>query len=137
MQRFAFFAFFNTGECFNCSNKLVFHNAVKFSGINSFIWEEKDRGWGQPSLTGSGGCLVTPLWCLRAGPVTQPLWKSLAISLKTKHIFTTQGNHYTLCIYLREMNTFAHKSYMQILFVTVLFIITNNWKQPRWLSTGK
>ena len=64
-------------------------------------------------------------------------WKTILSSIfltKLNMILSHNPAIKVLDTYLKELKTYIHtKTYIYI-FIAVLFIITQTWKQPRWIS---
>lgn len=84
---------------------------------------------------GTPGLLMQCWWDCK---MVQPhFWKQLGNFLWSETYIQrmTQQPHY-LCIYPKEMKTYAHKKWIQMLTESV-YIIPKNEKQPKCLPIGK
>lgn len=60
----------------------------------------------------------------------------LSVSYKVKYLLTVWYSNLTPS-YQREMKTYNHKNIGTHMFTAALFIITPNWKQLRYPTTGQ
>ena len=68
--------------------------------------------------------------------MVQSLWKSLAISYKTKHTITTWSK-ITNSLVFTKMNWKLLSTQKPVQFIAALFITAKTWKQPKGPSVGE
>ena len=69
--------------------------------------------------------------------MVQPLWKTvLTISYKTKCGLPSKSASMLPGTYPTNLKTYIHQTCTQT-FIAALFIISPNWKQPRYPSVGE
>ena len=85
---------------------------------NSKCW------WGY----GATGTLIHHWWECK---MVRPLWKSLAISYKTKKGLSYNPAIALLSTHPKELKTYAYTKTCIWTFIAALFVIKETWKQPR------
>ena len=68
---------------------------------------------------------------------TTTLQESSAVSYKTKHSPAIWSNNCVLRYLDSWIETFIHTNTCTWMFITVFFIVTQNWKQPRYSTTNE
>ena len=79
--------------------------------------------------------LYTPWW---ESKIVQPLWKTVWQFLTKLNMLLPYYSAITfLGIYPKEWKTFVYTKTCTWLFIAALFIMTKNWKPPRYPSVGE
>ena len=104
-------------------------------GCDLVTEQQQQNHWQQQMLarTRATGTLIHCWWECK---MVQSLWKSLAISYKTKHTITTRAKIMNSLVFIK-MNWKLLSTQKPVQFIAALFIIAKTWKQPKGPSVGE
>ena len=113
---------------------------LQFMGVtkswSDLVTEQQQQNHRQHQMLAKTWATGTLIHCWWECKMVQSLWKSLAISYKTKHTITTWSK-ITNSLVFTKMNWKLLSTQKPVQFIAALFVIAKTWKQPKGPSVGE